>query len=472
MCTFRRTILSSLLLICVISSAALGAPSTISYQGRVKLSGGAAPTDGTYTLTFSLYHTVSSAIPIWAETLQVQVTGGLFSVQLGNVHPLGTNFFAGSNRWLGVKYGANPEMTPRTKLTSSPYALYSGISDTSSVAMHALFTDTANYAKASPSTSGWADDGAAVRLTGVTDQVGIGTSTPLSKLHVDGSEILSTGVYAGFKFRDRANGVNDNWVLYSLNNVARLFRQGAGDLMGVTTAGSFGFGSTNPGSHRIYAIGNNSGVAGSTAYFYNSNASGIAMVSEAHSTDAAAVVLQYGSGDVFRCFRVDAQGGYHWAFQVTQDGWAVSNYLQLLGGSDLSEKFDVHESEALKPEPGMAVCIDPAHPGELVVSTEAYDRRVAGIISGAGDIAPGMLMGQKGSIADGDHPVALSGRVYVMADASFAAIEPGDLLTTSDTPGHAMKVSDYSKAYGAVIGKAMTGLAEGKGLVLVLVGLQ
>ena len=83
-----------------------------------------------------------------------------------------------------------------------------------------------------------------------------------------------------------------------------------------------------------------------------------------------------------------------------------------------------------------------------------------------------MLMGQSGSIANGKHPVALTGRVYCHVDASFGAIEPGDLITTSSTPGHGMKVGDHDQAQGAIIGKAMTGLKEGRGLVLVLVSLQ
>jgi hypothetical protein len=60
----------------------------------------------------------------------------------------------------------------------------------------------------------------------------------------------------------------------------------------------------------------------------------------------------------------------------------------------------------------------------------------------------------------------------VQADASNGAIEPGDLLTTSTLPGHAMKVIDPARAQGAIIGKAMTALAAGKGMVLVLVSLQ
>ena len=58
------------------------------------------------------------------------------------------------------------------------------------------------------------------------------------------------------------------------------------------------------------------------------------------------------------------------------------------------------------------------------------------------------------------------------ADASKHPIQPGDLLTTSDTPGHSMKVTDHGKAQGAILGKAMSSLEQGKGLVLVLVTLQ
>jgi len=118
------------------------------------------------------------------------------------------------------------------------------------------------------------------------------------------------------------------------------------------------------------------------------------------------------------------------------------------------------------------VCIDPERPGELVVSSRPYDHTVAGIISGAGGVKPGMLMSQSGTKADGHHPVALTGRVYCLADAANGAIRPGDLLTTSSTPGHAMKVTDHARAQGAILGKAMTGLKEGTGLVLVLVALQ
>jgi hypothetical protein len=165
-------------------------------------------------------------------------------------------------------------------------------------------------------------------------------------------------------------------------------------------------------------------------------------------------------------------------FQVKNDGTTVTRVLQIQGGADLSERFDVGTAKNLtgtshRPiKPGMVVSIDPAEPGKLVLSTTPYDRRVVGVISGAGGIKTGMLMGQSGSEADGSYPVALAGRVYCWTDASAGPIQPGDLLTSSSTPGHAMKVTNQAKAQGAVIGKAMTGLKAGKGLVLALVMLQ
>ena len=161
--------------------------------------------------------------------------------------------------------------------------------------------------------------------------------------------------------------------------------------------------------------------------------------------------------------------------EIGGDGRITTQELSITGGSDLSEQFDVRTGD-LEPEPapGMIVCIDTQNIGKLVVSSTAYDRTVAGIISGAGGIKTGMMMGQKGSIADGEYPVALTGRVYVMCVAANGSIEPGDLLTTSNVLGHAMKVTDYQAAQGAIIGKAMSRLdsTDGKGLVLVLVTLQ
>jgi hypothetical protein len=144
--------------------------------------------------------------------------------------------------------------------------------------------------------------------------------------------------------------------------------------------------------------------------------------------------------------------------------------LTIRGGADLAEPFPM---SAAQPElsPGSVVVIDDQHPGRLKVSDQPYDTRVAGVISGANGVHPGIQMQQQGLFAGGKN-VALTGRVYVRADASYGVINPGDFLTTSATPGCAMKVTDHFRAEGAILGKAMTGLSDGKGMVLVLVTLQ
>jgi hypothetical protein len=153
--------------------------------------------------------------------------------------------------------------------------------------------------------------------------------------------------------------------------------------------------------------------------------------------------------------------------QINAGTGRVTAQVVEITGADLAEKFPVSD----KVDPGMVVEIDPDHSGQLRLAHGAYNRRVAGVVSGANGLAAGAILGNLPGHEDAP-PIALSGRVWVYCDTSNGAIQPGDLLTTSDTPGHAMKVTDYARAQGAIIGKAMTGLAEGSGYVLVLVNLQ
>jgi hypothetical protein len=137
-------------------------------------------------------------------------------------------------------------------------------------------------------------------------------------------------------------------------------------------------------------------------------------------------------------------------------------------GANIAEKFPASE----KLEPGMVVAIDANNAGKLCLARGAYNTCVAGVVSGANDFSVGAVLGNLPGLKDAP-PIALSGRVYVHCDASNAAIEPGSLLTTSNTPGHAMKATDRDRSHGAIIGKAMTALKRGeRGLVLVLVNLQ
>lgn len=188
---------------------------------------------------------------------------------------------------------------------------------------------------------------------------------------------------------------------------------------------------------------------------------GLTMRGQNSSTGGGAIYLYDSAGSATIVLDSDS----------ANEGRIWTQVLTITGGSDLSETFNVAHDEDLLP--GMVVCINPERPGELALSHEAYDSTVAGVISGAGGVKTGMLMGQAGSLADGKHPVALTGRVYCYVDADAGGpVKPGDLLTTSATPGHAMKATDRDRAFGSVLGKAMTGLESGRALVLVLVTLH
>ena len=132
-------------------------------------------------------------------------------------------------------------------------------------------------------------------------------------------------------------------------------------------------------------------------------------------------------------------------------GTAKVNILELTGGFDLAEHFEIADGG----KPGLVVAIDPRNTARLSIAQGAYNRRVAGIISGANHLSAGMVLsGVK--LSKRSMPIALSGRVWVYCDATRYSIRPGDLLTTSKTAGYAMKVINYTRAQGAVIGKAMT----------------
>lgn len=146
----------------------------------------------------------------------------------------------------------------------------------------------------------------------------------------------------------------------------------------------------------------------------------------------------------------------------------VSAYDVKLTGGDLAEDF--HSNGDAEIEPGTVMVI--ADEGEaLSRCATAYDRRVAGVVSGAGDLAPGIVLDSQRKRSH-RVTVAMAGKVYCKVDAQYGAIGLGDLLTTSPTPGHAMKVTDASLAFGSVLGKALRSLGSGRGLVPMLIALQ
>src|SRR5262245_45433962 len=131
-----------------------------------------------------------------------------------------------------------------------------------------------------------------------------------------------------------------------------------------------------------------------------------------------------------------------------------------LEGADCAEEFSVEAADEI--DAGTVLVIGDAD--QLRRCASPYDTRVAGVVSGAGHCKPGIILGRK-EACPARKPIALSGTVYCKVDASYGSINIGDLLTTSPTPGHAMKAGDHALAYGAVLGKALRSLEGGPGLI-------
>jgi hypothetical protein len=144
----------------------------------------------------------------------------------------------------------------------------------------------------------------------------------------------------------------------------------------------------------------------------------------------------------------------------------VTGDIKLMGG-DVAEDFQIVDAGGV--EPGTVMVLEGVD--RVRASDSAYDRRVVGIVAGAGEYRPGVVLGHQNT-GSGRQPIALVGKTFCKVDASFAAVAMGDLLTTSPTPGHAMKATDAHRAFGAVVGKAMAPLAAGKALVAILVTLN
>lgn len=170
---------------------------------------------------------------------------------------------------------------------------------------------------------------------------------------------------------------------------------------------------------------------------------GYGLYAEARSVQAANAVAGFFRGDV----------------EVTGD-------IRLING-DIAEDFDLASMQ--EAEPGTVMVLNKQ--GQTTECGNEYDSMVVGVVAGAGSFKPAIILGRDGS----DIPrkaIALVGKVYCKVDARDSAIKPGDLLTTSSTRGHAMRVQDRDKAFGAVIGKALQGLDGGLGLIPIVIALQ
>lgn len=122
------------------SRSNVGSPKLMNFQGVLTDSNGAR-VNGQVQATFRVYPTETGGSPIFEETQTVDALDGLVSVLIGSVTPLDATTFSGEVRWLGIKVGSDPEMSPRLRIASVPFAF---VADTASAADTATQAANAN----------------------------------------------------------------------------------------------------------------------------------------------------------------------------------------------------------------------------------------------------------------------------------------------------------------------------------------
>ncbi|MFZ2446056.1 MAG: hypothetical protein WAW37_06850 [Syntrophobacteraceae bacterium] len=426
---------------------------------------------GKYDALFEIYKVASAGTAMWSETRIISLnTSGQFSTVLGNLNalqpavlrcdppksPATLSIFTSESRWLQITLSSStlsPTVLTRLKLNTAAYAAncdkLDGLESTA-------FAQAAHTHTASEITSGSINgdtSGNVLRVfnagtgTGIyggsTDGVGIRAYSL-----TDYGVIGEGGGIAGVMARHLGSG---NWVDnarsdLALKAYASATATGGGHGIEATSVIGDGLRSFTSGANKsgYYAVA--SGANGYGAFLVSSDSGGTGIYAEGGANGWAAT------------FRGNVR---------IRDRATNATVMELGKGLDYAEGFNV--TDRSKVRPGSVVVIDPMEPGRLSLSTAAYDSKVAGIVAGAMGLGSGVRLGA----GEFDLDVALAGRVYCDVDASEHEIKPGDLLTTSPTPGHAMKAADHGRAQGAILGKAMQGLPRGKsGQILVLVTLQ
>ena len=130
--------------ITVFNLSAQDVPSIINYQGFITDKDGKALNGNDFTIVFSLYDRPEGGDPLWHEThAAVSVENGMLNVLLGSVDSTFNGEILAGKRFLGIKVGAENELSPRMQLASVPYSLRTDHSGSADSAAHALQSNKA-----------------------------------------------------------------------------------------------------------------------------------------------------------------------------------------------------------------------------------------------------------------------------------------------------------------------------------------
>ena len=493
------------------------APQSINFQGKLTDTGGFAVTDPALSMTFRVYDAETGGTLLWEEHQTVNVYEGIYTIILGSgsttVGAFDTALFSSDNRWLEIVVDADV-LAPRQSVNSVAYAMKSDDSNTldgmDSVDLdqsaHASDTNNPHGVTASQIGAATISDISWSNLSGIPADIADGDDAGIT---LESDPTVPSEIKDGINWTEisnRPSGLDDgddlgitsesdptvpssikdgiSWeevtgkpevivtpyvgTIEATNLEATDNLECADDLIvgdNATVHDGLTVGGTTGGDGDIYL---NDGDGNETVHIDSDDGDGGSIIVKHMDSHTLVNVDENSDGGNISIWNASS----YCTIQLMGDYGGTGNGRINVNGNevnDYAEYFDLTESEHILP--GMVVIIDPDNKGQLKVSTHEYDKKVAGIISGAGQTMPGMVIGDSNE-GNEDKPLAVSGRVYCYVDATERPVEVGDLLTTSSTPGHAIKAFDFKRSQGAIVGKAMESLDGEKGLILVLVTLQ
>lgn len=293
-------------------------------------------------------------------------------------------------------------------------------------------------------------------VTGIS-QSGTGVFGEGPQIGVHGKNAAGRAVYG----ENTADGDGVGGFSDSGTGVAGVSRTGRGmyaesdswdGVAGISTSGTGVF-----GAGELHGVHGKSGAG--RAVFGENTAQGDGVTGSSDAGNGVAALSRAGTG-LYASSGSGRAAYFHGHVEVTGE-------IRLIG-ADCAEEFCVADDVL----PGTVMVIDDA--GGLAVSDRPYNRRVAGVIAGAGSYRPAVVLDSAGDApANGSRrAISLMGKAFCRADATEAPIGVGDLLTTATTLGCAMRATDPERSFGAVLGKALAPLTAGTGLIPVLVSLQ
>jgi hypothetical protein len=330
-------------------------------------------------------------------------------------------------------------------------------------------------------------------------QVGIGNGGPSQALVVGPSSNL-TGLQGGTHMMVSEAGTtqavmearNDSVDLVSFVNasVGALFTLSGNPLvfgtfnaerMRIGPTGNVGIGNSNPSQALVVGPGaNGSMVAGGGTRIMVSESNATVALTEVRNSNVDITMLAGASEGVIttrtnsplvfqtngandRMF-IDSSGHVAIGFpattpityQLAVGGLVYAQRFDVSGGPDVAENITATEPTI---EAGDVVAADPRGGERVVKSKRPYQQSLLGVISTDPSVVANAS--RLNNLDATQRPLALAGRVPVKVTAEGGPIAPGDLLTSSSVPGHAMRAAESWR--GGVIGLALEAFDGKKG---------